>query len=210
MVTLLVVLIATGRVAAPVPAQPDDVSVQIRMYAADGVDVLLLRRAREVAARLLAAAGLVVAWQTCAGSSACQADAGPVPAIVVSLTQDRRTSCGIARRGATPPSGSILVSVPCVADKAFAISRGAGRRHPYLVMPRHDDVVGAIVAHEIGHLFGLSHAANGLMRQALEPGDIVALRMGELRFSTQEAARMAVAAGAGARSARNGASAAAP
>lgn len=61
-------------------------------------------------------------------------------------------------------------------------------------MPRHDDLVGAIVAHEIGHLLGIRHAPSGLMRASLESDDMIALRRGTLRFSPAEAGRMRIAA----------------
>ena len=88
-----------------------------------------------------------------------------------------------------------MVSVPCVAGAAFRLTRRAGTgTHPLLAMPRHDDVVGAIVAHEIGHLLGIRHAPSGLMRASLVADDLIALRRGTLRFSPAEASRMRVAA----------------
>jgi hypothetical protein len=89
----------------------------------------------------------------------------------------------------------VIVSVPCVAGVAFRLTRRAGTgTHPLLAMPRHDDLLGAIVAHEIGHLLGIRHAPAGLMRARLEAGDVIALRRGKLRFSPAEASRMRIAA----------------
>ena len=88
-----------------------------------------------------------------------------------------------------------MVSVPCVAGVAFRLTRRAGTgTNPLLAMPRHDDLVGAIVAHEIGHLLGIRHAPAGLMRARLEADDIIALRRGTLRFSPAEARGMRIAA----------------
>jgi predicted Zn-dependent protease len=58
---------------------------------------------------------------------------------------------------------------------------------------RHDDIVGAVIAHEIGHLLGLPHAPAGLMRASLEAGEILALRRGTLAFSDSESAAMRLA-----------------
>lgn len=88
-----------------------------------------------------------------------------------------------------------MVSVPCVAGVAFRLTRRAGTgTNPMLAMPRHDDLVGAIVAHEIGHLLGIRHARSGLMRPSLEAGDIIAFRRGTLRFSQAEAREMRLVA----------------
>jgi hypothetical protein len=88
-----------------------------------------------------------------------------------------------------------MVSVPCVAGVAFRLTRRPGTgTNPLLAMPRHDDLIGAIVAHEIGHLLGIRHAPAGLMRASLETDDMIALRRGKLRFSPAEAGRMRIAA----------------
>ena len=88
-----------------------------------------------------------------------------------------------------------MVSVPCVAGVAFRLTRRPGTgTNPLLAMPRHDDLIGAIVAHEIGHLLGIRHAPAGLMRASLEANDIIALRRRKLRFSPAEAGRMRIAA----------------
>ena len=84
-----------------------------------------------------------------------------------------------------------MVSVPCVAAFAFRLTRGIETRtNPLVAMPRHDDLVGAVVAHEIAHLLGIRHAPTGLMRATLEAGEVIALRSRRLRFSPAEAGRM--------------------
>jgi hypothetical protein len=168
--------------------------LRVRALADGGIDRKILAPVRQIAERLLQDAGIATSWRLCDGSQPCEAISDAVPEITVILSSQKkplgRQACGVAV-GAGAQRGTVVVSVPCVAGWVFELSRTRSTyAQPFLAMPMHDDVVGAAVAHEIGHIFGLKHAKSGLMRATLGPGDVVDLRRGLLGFSQQEAASM--------------------
>ena len=198
MLELISAILMAGSMPVANETDPDMVALRVRAYADKQVDEATIRPALEVAEQLLASAGLIVAWRVCEMAQSCPVEVTPVPDIVVILSsrdrQNGRENCGAAH-GARDSAGTVIVSVPCVASVAFRLTRHTGTgTHPLLAMPRHDDLVGAIVAHEIGHLLGIRHALAGLMRATLEANDVIALRRGKLRFSPAEASRMRMAA----------------
>ena len=199
MIELIAAILVAGSMPVANETDPDMVGLRVRAYADRQVDKATIRPLLEVADDLLASAGLVVAWRVCDTPESCPVEDTPVPEIVVILSsRDRkngRENCGLAAQGARDSAGTVMVSVPCVAGAAFRLTRRPGTgTHPLLAMPRHDDLIGAIVAHEIGHLLGIRHAPAGLMRASLETDDMIALRRGKLRFSPAEAGRMRIAA----------------
>jgi hypothetical protein len=189
----LVLLMAGGQAQSGVPA-PDPVELRVRVYIDRGLDQTTVERAQEVAQRLLASAGIEMTWRLCDPPGACDTTADPAPEVVVILSRqeltNRQENCGRAAVGVRPGRGTVRVSVTCAAAVAarLAVQR-EGPRHPLLAMPRSDDLVGAVEAHEIGHVLGLRHGS-GLMRAKLDPADIVALRLGKLAFAAVEGSRM--------------------
>jgi hypothetical protein len=178
---------ANHRPAAPV--------LHVRLYLERGVDPLLERVARLTAECLLSDAGVPMMWSSGSQERAVPAAHDSVGIVaVVRSTRLRRTggqSCGSAARAEDSVGGFVEVSVPCVADFAFALSRSEyGRRHVPLVMPRHDDLVGAVIAHEIAHVLGVGHTASGIMRSGLHEEELLALRVGTLAFRPPQATQL--------------------
>jgi len=199
MVGLICAMLVRGLLLPTTEQHPDPVALSVRVYAEAHVDAGTVRPALEVAGNLLAAAGIAVSWRICETPAACPRDEGAAPGIVVILSSRLRRNdseiCGLAAHGSRPTAGTVIVSVPCVAAFAFRLTRGGQTRtNPLVARPRHDDLVGAIVAHELAHLLGIRHAPSGLMRATVEAGDVVALRARSLRFSPADAGRMRMTA----------------
>jgi hypothetical protein len=97
MIELISALLMAGSTPVTNEAAPDLVALRVRAYADTHVDDATIRPALEVAADLLASAGLVVAWRVCDTAQACPVEDTPVPEIVVILSsrdrQNGRENC---------------------------------------------------------------------------------------------------------------------
>ena len=184
----------SGSAVPPSAATP---ALRVRLSPDHDVDRAIPDRVRAVAERLLASAGIATSWRLCDASHACEPIDSPVPEVVVILSSRPRPighdACGLAV-GAGSSKGTAIVSVTCVQSWLERLARDpAFYAQPLLAMPMPDDVVGAAVAHEIGHIFGLRHGRSGLMRAALRAKDVIELRQGRLAFARLDAARMRTA-----------------
>jgi hypothetical protein len=195
---LSLTLVSQGLLSAVSPPDRPEIAFRVRAYAERKIDTETLRRVVEVADDLLSRAGVAGIWRLCDTAASCPLVESRVREIVVILSTrsdpKRRGRCGVAALGDQESTGTVTVSVPCVEEVGTRLQRQlATRTHPNLAVARHDDIVGAVVAHEIGHVLGLPHTPAGLMRARLEPGEIMALRQHTLAFSPQESTAMHLA-----------------
>jgi hypothetical protein len=172
----------------------DREALRVRVHAADGVGEAYVREAVAVARELLTGAGVVTVWSVCVDLG-CPIDEVRAAAIVVIFqdTSDPRQpgQCGRAALGHAEGSGTVRVSVPCVAAVPARLRQRLDTgSHPLLAMSRHHDLTGAVVAHEVGHVLGLRHGPTGVMREQFDRNDIVTLRTHRLAFTEPDALAM--------------------
>jgi hypothetical protein len=189
-------LVLGSWVQAPPASVPTDlVHLLVRVYADRGVDRATVEGAQDAARKLLASAGIELVWRLCEPAAVCDSATHPSREVTVvvsggSLT-DRIENCGRSAVGRRAGEGTVRISVACVAGVAGRLAITRGTVHPLLKLATYYDLLGAVEAHELGHVLGLKHAP-GVMRARLDPADIVALRLGTLAFSASQSARMRV------------------
>jgi hypothetical protein len=182
-----------GRAAGAAQAgQPDTPEVRICLFSPAHVDEADRDRARRVATGLLRSAAVRAAWHDCASSDSepLSSDARSVTVLILTRQQGSEPdACGRVARAPGGRAGTVFVDFTCVARSVlFAKRSPPGRAHPALAGLEVGDLVGAVIAHEIGHVLGLPHHRAGLMRARLRIEEIVALRIGTLTFSRADAA----------------------
>jgi hypothetical protein len=166
-------------------------TLRVWIYVTGALDPADRDRARQIADDLLTSAGVAVEWRTCDTAAACSRATDPSPNVTLILTSALRPTCGTAALERSGLSATVLISVPCATDVVLDVTRGpAGRSNPLLSTLQAPHLLGAAMAHELGHVLGLSHTPDGLMRARLDTDGMLALRRDELRFTRREAAAM--------------------
>lgn len=154
-----------GLVDAPIAAVL--LALQI---SAPGIPLTAIHHAENVAGFILGKAGVSVSWSA-PGAYRIQIMNAPL--------HNRSADAGGLAVLTPGDSGYAAISYPAVEQTASSLEADAG------------DLLGAVVAHEVGHLLlGAAHTATGVMRARFRLREIGMAGRGELLFDAGQAARL--------------------
>jgi hypothetical protein len=169
-----------------------ELEVQVRLQDYANVPSVWLTKAKGVASGILANAGVRVRWAECSPNSGaadpvCNIPPGPTDLYVRILTKE------MAKRARTTNHcmGYAMVSgrFPTIASAFYhrAVELEAGRSGARA------EILGGILAHEIGHLLLAenSHSETGVLRAEWGDEELRTIARGRLWFTGEQASRMA-------------------
>ncbi len=165
-----------------VPARP---GVTIRLLNPAGVPAKTLLKAERVAADILAGAGVGITWVECP----CVPELGPHD-FWLHLLKDRPQRMDRDATGFTVLMPKRYQAVSYAGVVWPAVEEAAAGLESEV-----SDMLGATVAHEIGHLLlgSKAHSRSGIMRSSFQRAEMRMAASGELRFTPEQARRMRAA-----------------
>jgi hypothetical protein len=175
------------------PPIADTIRLQIVLYPGRDADANCVKRAKKIASELLKSAGIHVAWrEDILAANDSEQTRGIVPVLMLPHRKaSKREVSGEVAQNADADTPTLIVYVAQVAELVGTVRASrTGRVNPFLLSVGVGDVVGLTIAHEVGHILGLPHAAYGIMKAEPEVGELVQLRASRLSFAPSEVAQM--------------------
>ena len=192
-VGLLFIVLLWGTMALARGGDGTAPEITVLVYDSAHTSPLVLEQAEREAARILSAAGVEISWLNCPGGTREAKETCPQ-----SLNSDHFV-LHIVPAGRT--------STDFVFGLSFLDENGAGRYCDIFfnrIEEAHRDsginisrLLGAVAAHELGHLLLGSHAhsSTGIMTPRWEGATLRSMNMGRLLFTREQASRMQVRLG---------------
>ena len=139
--------------------------------------------AERTAANIFKKAGVEIGWMDCEASGECRSEPGPLEFWLHLLATQPAT------RSADALGYAVLTHAPRNEGSYAAVSWPLVRHLGDTMEIGPGPVLGAAIAHELGHLVLDSHvhSHDGLMAERLRPAELVRASRGELRFDDQQA-----------------------
>lgn len=183
--------VVIGMCAWAVAAGAAEVEVRVRLQDYANVPAVWLTKARAVATGILENGGVSVLWSDCSPNSArrdtlCSSPPGPMDLQLRILSEEMAKRTHRSRHS----MGSAMVSgrFPSIASVFYhrAVELEAGKPGARA------EILGGILAHEIGHLLLAenSHSGTGVLRALWGDQDLRMIACGRLWFTPEQAARM--------------------
>jgi hypothetical protein len=167
--------------------------VELRLFANKALPAAELLRARAVVDTLLKPARIAPLWVDCdAEVERCQSGADGtvvIEILIQPVTKGTRSGvCGEAAQS-MDHRDAVIVFAPCATAAVADLRRRS--TDPRLLTLRVGDLVGLTIAHELGHVWGLSHRPHGLMMPRFTLEGILDLRSGRTGLAPEEVAHLA-------------------
>ena len=174
-----------------VAAGAAEMQVRVRLQDYANVPAVWLTRAKTVATGILENGGVRVLWSDCSPNSGrrdtlCSIPLGPIDLQLRILSEEMAKRTHRSRHS----MGSAMVSgqFPSIASVFYhrAVELEAGKPGARA------EILGGILAHEIGHLLLAenSHSGTGVLRAQWGDQDLRMIALGRLWFTPEQAARM--------------------